>query len=126
VPGRPHLESLRQGGQFTRRGQAADLRKVYADEINQPLGNESGPFMRAVEQFSHGDRGAALLPQRPKIADGLGRERVFDEERMVALKFLAKPNRLDRLDALMDVMQQFDFLPELLADALEHLGVVRR
>src|SRR4051794_27218481 len=49
MPRRPHGEQLAHRGHLAGRRQSADLRKVNANEINQPPRDEIHPLMPAVE-----------------------------------------------------------------------------
>ena len=57
----------------------------------------------------------------PEIADVLGGEGVLDEERVILLQLLAEVDRIDRRDALVDVVEQLDLVAAGAADVLEHL-----
>ena len=63
MPCRPHAEELAERRDLARRRQAADLRDVDADEVDQPFGNERQVLLHRVEQLAHRDRDARLLPQ---------------------------------------------------------------
>ena len=47
-----------------------------------------------------------------ELADVLRRERVFEEEELELLQLLRQPDRLDRRDPLVDVVQQLDLVAE--------------
>jgi hypothetical protein len=53
------------------------------------------------------------------IASGV-RERVFEEEETEALDLLGKADSLDGRDALVDIVQDFQFVAEFLAHGLKH------
>ena len=113
VPGGADAEELAERRHLARRAQAADLRDVDADEVDQPLGDERHVFVLRVEQLAHRDRDARLLAQQPEVVVLLGRERVFEEEQAVRLERLAEVDRLVRRDPLVHVVQQLDLVAEL-------------
>jgi hypothetical protein len=45
------------------------LGEMNANEIDQPLGNERTPLMRAIEQLTHRQLCCALLPDQAEILD---------------------------------------------------------
>ena len=54
VPGGFYAKILGQNCNLARRRQAARLRQVYANVINQALDNQRLPLMRTVKQLAHG------------------------------------------------------------------------
>ena len=75
VPCRLHAEVLAQDRDFAAGREAARLRDVDADVIDQALGDERRPFVRAVEQFAHRDGRGALLADLAEVGDVFGRQR---------------------------------------------------
>src|ERR1700693_1605271 len=51
---------------------ASSLRNMTTDVVNQPFGDQRRPFVRAVEEFAHGDRRRTLLPDLAEVRDILG------------------------------------------------------
>src|ERR1044071_5052397 len=78
--------------------------------------------MGIVKKLTHGNGSGALLPKELEIAVLLGSERVFDKERMIALEFLAKVDRINRFDPLVHVMQQIEIITKFVPDVLECFG----
>ena len=70
------------------------------------------PLGLVDEQLAHRDRDRRLLAQQREPADVLGREAVLEEEEPELLELLGQPDRLDRRDALVDVVQQLDLVAE--------------
>ena len=112
---------FRHGGDLAHGRQAAGLRDVDADVIDQPAGDQRGPFVRAVEQFAHGDGGGALTADLAEVVDVFGRKRVLHEEHFEALGVFQELHGLVRRDALVDVVQQLDLVAQLLAALFEQL-----
>ncbi len=106
-------ELFAQDGDLARGREAAGLSDVNADVIDQALGDERGPFMRAVEEFAHRDRGGALLADLAEVSDVFRGERVFHEEQVILLGFLGEHDGLVGRDALVHVVQQIDLVAQL-------------
>ena len=123
LPRRPDAEVLAQGRDFARRAQPADLRNVDADEIDQAPAYEIEPFSRVVEQFTHGEGSGTLLPQDFEISHVLRCERIFKEEEPIRLQLLGEADGINGRQALVHVVEQFNFLAEFLAQILEELRV---
>ncbi len=121
VPSRAHAEELRQRRHLARRREAADLRDVNADEVDQPLGDQRQVLVDGVEQLAHRDRHARLLAQLPEPAVVLGRERVLEEEEVVGLERLAEVDRFVELHALVDIVQQLHLVAQVGAQVREQL-----
>ena len=81
---------------FARRREAAGLRDVDADVVDQPFADQRRPFVRAVEQFAHGERRGALLADLAEVGDVFRRERVFQEEQLELLGVLGELHGLVR------------------------------
>ena len=110
-----HAELLGENRDLARGSESAGLRNVYPDVIDQALGDQRLPLVRAVEQLAHGDRRGAVLADLPEVAEIFRRERIFEEEHFELLGVLAELHGLVRQQAFVHVMQQFDFLAQLLA-----------
>ena len=112
VPGGLHAEEFAERGHLPRHAQAADLRDVDADEVDQPLGDQRHVFLLSVEQLAHRERNARLLADQPEVILLLGRQRVFQEEQMVLLQLLAQADRLAGRDPLVHVVEQLDLVAQ--------------
>src|SRR5579884_1388615 len=105
VPGGADAEELGHGGDLANGRQAASLRDVDADEIDEALGDERGPLVRAVEEFAHGELRGALLADHAEIRDVFGREGVFEEEQAERLDFFGEADGLDGRDAFVYIVE---------------------
>ena len=76
--------------------------------------------MRRIEKLAHRQRRGALLADHAEPLNVLGRERVFEEEETEALDLLGKADSLDGRYALVDIVQDFQFVAEFLAHGLKH------
>ena len=63
------------------------------------------PFVRAVEEFAHGDRRCAILADLPEVAQVLRRKRVFEEEHPELFGLFAELHRLIRRQPFMHVVE---------------------
>ena len=90
VPGGLDAEELAERGHLPRHAQAADLRDVDPDEVDQPLGDQRHVLLLGVEQLAHRQRDARLLADQPEVVLVLGRERILEEEQVVLLQLLAQ------------------------------------
>ena len=77
-----------------------------------------------VEQLAHGLRRRALLADVAEPLDIFGRERVLQEEQLELLHVLGKTHRLNRVQPLVDVVQQFHLKAQFCADVFKHPQVV--
>ena len=59
------------------------------------------------EQLAHRERHRALPSEHAEVAEVLRRQRVLQEEQPVRLQRLGQTDRVDRLQPLVDVVQQF-------------------
>ena len=59
-----------------------------------------------------------LLPDLPEVGDVLRRDRILQEEELERLDVLGELDGLARRDPLVDVVQQFDLVAQLLAALL--------
>src|SRR6476620_1372736 len=106
-------------GDLASRADAADLREVATNEINQAAANEIEPFIWIVEQLTHGDGCGALLAQHFEIANVFRREGIFEEEKPIWLQLFGEPDRIDGRETFVHVVKQLDFVAELFAQILE-------
>ena len=90
VPRGPDAEDLAQDGDLAAGRQAAGLRDMHADVVDQALADQRRPLVRAVEQLAHRDRSGALLADQPEVRDVFGRQRIFEEEQLELLDVLAE------------------------------------
>src|SRR5919112_3424875 len=87
VPRCPNAEELAKGSQFARHAQAADIRDMHADEIDQTLPDERHVLGLIHEQLAHSDGRGGALAHQPEVLRILGRERVLEEEQVVGFEF---------------------------------------
>ena len=104
-----------------RRREAAHLADVHPDEVDQAPLDQRAPFERIVEQFAHRQRGRTLRANLREPVDVFRRERVFQKEQLVRLDRFGETHRVDRRQALVDVVQQFDLVAERRRARLDHL-----
>ncbi len=121
VPGGADVELFGEHGDLATRGEAADLRDMAADVINEALGDEGLPLVRAVEELAHGERGGAVLADLAEVVDVFGREGVFEEEEVELLGLLGELYGLIRGIALVHVVEKADLFAELGATLFEEL-----
>ena len=105
MPGSADGEELAQGGHLAGRRQAADLRQVNTNEVDQPFADKRHVFVGIVEKFSHGQGRARLLAHFAEVTNVLGAERIFQEEEMVRLQVLGHLDRQNGRHALVHVVQ---------------------
>ena len=74
-----------------------------------------------VEHLADGDRRHGVLADQPERVLVLGRRRILEPEQPVGLDRLAEARRLDRRQAVVDVVQQVEVEAELRAHGLEEL-----
>src|SRR6185312_11271956 len=120
VPCGLDAELFGEDGDFAGGREASRLRDVAADVIDEAFGDKRGPFVGAVEELAHGDGSGALLTDLAEVRDVFGGERVFHEEEVVLLEVFGEADGFVGGDALVDVMQEADFLAELFACGVEH------
>ncbi|SPF49850.1 hypothetical protein SBA4_4210005 [Candidatus Sulfopaludibacter sp. SbA4] len=121
VPRGLDAEVLGQDGDLARGCESAGLRNVHADVVDQPLGDQRLPLVRAVEQLAHGDGGGAVLPDLAEVGVVLGRERILEEEHVELLRVLAHLHGLVGGDALVHVVQQLHLVAQFLPADFEQL-----
>src|SRR5262249_4474442 len=119
MPGGADAEEFADGGDFPRGADAADLGQMAADEIDQPPGDEFEPFVWIIEELAHGDGSGALLAENFEITDILRSKRIFEKEQTVRLQFLGQADGVNGREALVQVVEQLDFFPEMLAQVFE-------
>ncbi len=119
VPSGADTEELTEVGQFAGRGESTDCRNVDPDEIDQAVLDEHFPFACVHEELAHCQRNAGGFPHASEVADVLRSGRVFQEEESVLLKLLCEVDGKDRLDPFVNVVQQFDFVPDCRAEVLK-------
>src|SRR5688572_5116903 len=122
VPGGADAEKFAESGDFARDADAADLRNVAANEIDEAVFDDVEIFVGVVKEFAHGDRAGAELAQGFEVADIFGREGVFEEEGTVLLDFAADVDGVDWMQALVHIVKEFDFFAEVFAHVFEKFG----
>src|ERR671919_2679698 len=110
VPRRPNAEELAIGRQFARHAQAADIRDMHADEIDQTLPDERHVLGLIHEQLAHGDGRSGALAQQPKVLRVLRREGVLEEEQVVGFEFSGEAYGLYRRYTPPGVVEKIDLL----------------
>jgi len=71
VPSSFYAKILGQNRDLARRRQAARLRQVDANVINQALDNQRLPLVRAIKQLTHGQGSRALLANLAEVGNVL-------------------------------------------------------
>jgi len=77
--------------------------------------------MGIVEQLTHCNRRAGLLPEQFEISIVFRGERVLNKEWMILFQLLYEVYSHDGGDSFVDVMKQFNFLAAGASYMLEHL-----
>jgi hypothetical protein len=121
VPRGLHPKLLGKHRNLARRAESACLRNVHPNVVDQLLGDQRLPLMRAVEELSHRDGGCAVLPDLSEVPQVLRRKRVFQKEHAKWLRGLAELDCLVRCQALVHVVQQLDLLAEFAPANFEQL-----
>src|SRR5919107_5942727 len=106
VPRCPNAEELAIGSRFARHAQAADIRDMHADEVDQTLPDERHVLGLIHEQLAHSDGRGGALAHQPEVLRILGRERVLEEEQVVGFEFSGEAYGLYRREAAGDVVEQ--------------------
>ena len=82
---------------------------MHAQEIDQAFFDQQAPFVRAVEQLTHGDGGAAHLADMAEVFDIFRGQDILQEEQLELFHILGEFDRIDWAQALVDIVQQFHF-----------------
>src|ERR1700761_5259621 len=90
VPCRFDSVLLGQDRNFPGRAEAARLRYVHADVVDETTLDQWLPFVRAIEELAHGDRCCAVLPDLLEVTQVLGRQRIFKEKHVVLFRLFAE------------------------------------
>src|ERR1019366_3869801 len=83
---------------------------MHTDVVDQLFRNQGLPFVRAIEQFSHGDWRRAILTNLPEVSQIFRRERIFKEEHTELFRLFTELHRFVWRQALMHIMEQFNFI----------------
>src|SRR5580698_1547279 len=94
---------------------------MHSDVVDKPPFDERLPFMRVVEEFTHGNGRGAVLPNLLEVGQVFWRQRILKKEHVKLLRLLAELHRLVGCEPLVHIVQQFDFLAKLLAANFEQL-----
>src|SRR5215212_7256702 len=92
---------------------------MHPDKVDQMFPDERNVLGLVDEQLPHGHRSCGPPAQEMKILGVLGGERVFEEEQMIRFDLPGEAYRLDRRNALVDVVQQLDLVAKSLAQVFE-------
>jgi hypothetical protein len=122
VPRRPDPEELRERRELPRGSDAADVRDVHPDEVDQAVPDERHGLALADEQLPHRDRRAGLRSKEAQVLLVLRRNRVLQEEQPVGLEVLGELDGHDRGHPLVNVVEQLDVLAEARPELFEHPG----
>src|SRR5215212_7854853 len=95
MPGRAHAEEIAKSRDLAGHADAADLREMAANEINQTPADNIDVFIRIIEQLAHRNWRRALLPKNFEVTDIFGREGIFHEIWAILFQLLAKADRVD-------------------------------
>ena len=120
MPGGAHAKHIGKEGDRARRRDAAHLAHMHPNKVDERVGNERLPFARVVEQLAHGDRRGALFANTGEPFQVFGRQRVFQKEEIKRLDPFGKLHRFNRVQPLVNIMQQFDLLTHLRPHILDH------
>ena len=104
------------------RTQVRDAARVHdrrADVVDQLLADQLLAVVDRREHLADRERRRRVLPDQPEALLQLGRHRVLHPEQPVRLERLAEPRRLDRRQAVVDVVQQVHVRAELAPRAFE-------
>src|SRR3984957_10258970 len=94
---------------------------MHSDVVDKPSFDERLPFMRVVEEFTHGNGRGAVLPNLLEVGQIFWRQRILKKKHVKLLRLLAELHRLVGCEPLVHIVQQFDFLAKLLAADFEQL-----
>ncbi len=122
VPRRLDVEALGDGRNLARLRQPADVPDVAANEINQLLGEQRQCLPARVEQLAHCQRRGRVLADQAEALFVLRAQRVFQEEQVIRLKFLRQPRRLNRVQPLVDIVQELDLFAQRHAQVFQQPG----
>src|SRR4051794_1653229 len=92
------------------------------DEVDQALLDQHFPFGLVHEELTHRDGDRSRFAHTREPADVFGREGILKEEETELLELLGKIDRQDRLNPLVDVMQQLELVTKLATKMLEEFG----
>src|SRR5437764_9543086 len=106
MPGSTHAKGFAHRGDLAAGREAAGLAHMNSNVVDEPFGDERRPFVRAVEQFTHGYRSRALLAYLTEISDVFRGEWIFEEEQFEPFDIFRQLHCLVGAYALVDVMEQ--------------------
>src|ERR1700692_2209051 len=121
MPRSLYAELLGENGDLARRAEASRLRNMHANVVDELLGDQRLPLVRAVEELAHGNGGGAVLADLAEIAQVLGRERVLEKKHAERFGLFAELDGFVGREALVHVVEQFDLVAELVAADFEQL-----
>src|SRR5215211_1998510 len=92
---------------------------MHPDKVDQTFPDERNVLGLVDEQLPYGHRSCGPPAQEMKILGVLGGERVVEEEQVVRFELPGEAYRMDRRNALVDVVQQLDLVAKSLAQVFE-------
>ena len=115
MPSRTHREQLAHRSQLTAGCDAAHIRDVNPDEVQQPILDHRDDLVGRGVQFTHCDWRGTLSPYHSEILVIFGAEEIFKKEELEAFDFLGKPDPEDRRNPLMHIMQNLYTITKAIA-----------
>src|SRR3954471_20267845 len=119
MPGGADTKEFAEMGQFLGDRESADGGDMDADKIDQAILDQHFPFGLIDEEFAHGDRDRGRFAHAFEPANVLRREWILKEEETELLQFFSQINGEDGLNALVDIVQEFEFVTDLGAQVIE-------
>src|SRR5437879_13451937 len=89
------------------------------NKINQTISNQRHPFLRIVEEFTHGDGNGNLLAQHLEPPVLFWRQGVFQEKEPIRFQLLGDTYSLHGPETLMDIMHQTHLVAQTRAKVLK-------
>ena len=121
LPGGIDAEGFAEARDLAARRDAARFGYPHADVVDEALGDEGRPFVRIHEEFAHGLRRRALLPDEAVPLHLFGRKDVLEEEEPVGFEALGQGHRRLWPEMLVHVVGQLRTESEFRAQVLEHV-----
>ena len=122
VAARAHVVELGQGCDLAQVRDPARVGGVHADVVDQLLCDQLLAVPDRIEDLADRDRGGGVLTDDPEGFLVLGRRRILEPEQRAVLDPLAQLARLDRRQAMVNIVQQVEVEAELLAHGVKQLG----
>jgi hypothetical protein len=108
VPRRTHATQLGQVGELARRGEAADVGDMRADEVDAAVADQAYGVAHGRGQLTDRERHRRGSPHLGQPVPVFRREHVLEEEQPVRLERPREQDRFLRSEPGVDVVQQLD------------------